>query len=153
MALNSFTPGTQIESDAVNANWDNFSNHGRNVALVWGFKGTVTLNQYAKIYFSLPDDATWERADVICDTAPTGADLIVDIERSTDEGATWITIFTTQANRPTVSAGSRTGNTTTIEEDGATANTHFFRAKIEQIGSTVPGADVTVSLKGKYNLD
>lgn len=153
MALNSYAPNTVIKSAEENANWTNFSGHGRWAVLAWGFSGTLIIDVPSKFYFMLPDDATWERADIIVDTAPTGANLIVDIERSTDNGGTWVTIFTTQGNRPTITAGSRTGNTTTIDVPGATGNNHLFRAVVEQVGSTVGGADLTVLLKGKYDLD
>lgn len=152
MSLFSFTPNTKIESAKVTANFTNFQNHALHITLAWTFLGAVTAGQTNRTYYSLPDNATWSRADVICNTAPTGQSLIADIERSTDGGATWITIFTTAGNRPTVTAGNTTGNTTSIDVDNATANTHYFRAVIDQTGSTLAGADITVELKGDYDL-
>lgn len=73
-------------------------------------------------------------------TAPTGASLIVDI----NIGGT--TIFSTQANRPTIAVSTNTSgkvtnmNTTTIA-DGA-----YFTVDIDQIGSTVAGSDLTVQI-------
>lgn len=101
----------------------------------------------------MPDGGTIESVYLTADTAPTGQALIADIERSTDGASTWVTIFTNSANRPQIAAGARTGNTTTIDVDTVTANTHLYRAVIDQVGSTIAGADVSVRLFGKYNLD
>lgn len=152
MVLNTFTPNTKIESAKVNSNTQNFSDHGRNVNLQWLFLGTLTT-QTSKDYKILPQNVTWTRIDLIVDTAPTGAAIIVDIERSTDGGSTWVTIFTGGTNRPQVAISARTGNSTTIDVSGATGNNHLFRAKISQVGSTVAGADLSVILKGTYDLD
>lgn len=152
MALNSFTPNTKIESAKVNANFTNLSSHGRHFTMKWTFAGTL-LVQTSKDYLSLPDDATLERCDLIADGAPSGQAVIVDIERSTDGGATWTTIFTGGTNRPQVASGARTGNTTTIDVPSATANTHYYRAKVAQAGSTTTGNDLSVMLRGKYDLD
>lgn len=152
MGLNSFTPNTKIESAKTNANNTNFSDHARWVTLQWIFSGTLTT-QTSKDYKDLPDDITFERCDLIVDTVPTGATIIVDIERSVDGGATWVTIFTGGTNRPLIAASARTGNTTTIDVPAGTANSHRWRAKISQVGSTIAGADLIVTLKGKYDLD
>lgn len=152
MGLNSFTPGTRIESAKVNSNFTNLSGHGRNFTMKWSFLGTLTT-ETSKDYISLNDAATISRVDLICDTAPTGQAVIVDIERSTDGGGTWTTIFTNQANRPQAAASSRTGNTTTIDVPAVVANTYYYRAVIEQIGSGTAGADLSVMVRGTYNLD
>lgn len=152
MALNGFTPNTKIESAKVTANFTNLSDHARWVTLQWIFGGTLTT-QTSKDYKDLPDDVTLERCDLIVDTVPTGAAIIVDIERSTDGGASWTTIFTGGTNRPQIAISARTGNTTTIDVPACTGNNHRYRAKISQIGSTIAGADLIVTLKGKYDLD
>lgn len=152
MPLSSFTPNTVIKSAEVTANFTNLSDHGRHVVFEWLFGGSLTT-QTSKDYKDLPDNVTWERCDLIADTAPTGAAIIVDIERSTDSGANWTTIFTGGTNRPQIAASAKTGSTTTVDVSGGTKNSHRYRAKISQVGSTVAGADLTVTLKGKYNLD
>lgn len=73
-------------------------------------------------------------------TAPTGASIIVDI----NVGGS--TIFSTQGNRPTIAASGNTSgkvtnmNTTTIADGG------YFTVDIDQVGSTVAGADLTVQI-------
>lgn len=152
MPLNSFTPNTKIESAKVNANTNNFSDHSRHVNLQWLFLGTL-ITQTSKDVKILPDDVTWNRIDLIAGTAPTGATIIVDIERSTDGGGTWVTIFTGGTNRPVIAISAKTGNSTTIDVPSAVGNNHLFRAKISQVGSTIAGADLSIILKGDYDLD
>jgi hypothetical protein len=72
-------------------------------------------------------------------TAPTGASIIVDVNIN------GTTIFSTQANRPTITASNFTSgkvtsmNTTTIS-DGA-----YFTVDIDAVG-VVAGADLTVQI-------
>lgn len=152
MPLNGFTPNTVIESAKVNDNFDNLSDHTRHVVFEWLFAGALTTAT-SKDYKDLPDNVTWERCDLISDVAPTGAAIIVDIERSVDGGATWVTIFTGGTNRPQIADAAKTGNTTTIDIPSGTGNSHRYRAVISQVGSSVPGSDLTITLKGKYDLD
>lgn len=152
MSLNSFAPNSKIESAKVNANFTNLEGHALFVNLKWFFPGGLTT-QTSKDYFSVPGDVNWDRVDLVVETVPTGAAIIVDIERSTDDGATWVTIFTNTSNRPQVAISARAGNTTTIDVPGGTGNDHMWRAKISQVGSTIAGANLGVTLKGKYLLD
>lgn len=76
---------------------------------------------------------------VSANTAPTGADLVVDVHK---DGTT---IFTTQANRPKIAAGANTGLS------GAPAVTawepgKYLTVDVDVVGSTVAGADLTVSV-------
>jgi hypothetical protein len=73
-------------------------------------------------------------------TAPTGASVLVDVNIN------GTTIYTTQANRPTVlAAGTNSGKSTGFSlstiPDGAA-----LTVDIDQIGSTVAGADLTVQV-------
>lgn len=152
MPINLFTPNTVIQSSKVNENTNNFNNHSRNVTAKFSFGGTLATQTGTDI-ISFPDNVTIDRVDLAVATAPTGAAVIVDIERSTDNGANWVTIFTNQANRPQIAAGAKVGNTTTIDIPAATANSHLYRAVIEQVGSTIAGADLSVMVRGNYDLD
>ena len=74
-------------------------------------------------------------------TAPTGASIIVDVNLS------GTTIFTTQANRPTIAAAAKTSgkvtsmNVTTVPDGG------YLTVDIDQIGSTLAGADLVVQVE------
>jgi TolB-like protein len=72
-------------------------------------------------------------------TAPTGASLIVDVNKN------GTTVFTTQANRPTIAVS------TFFDESGAPnvttwADGEYLSFDVDQIGSTVAGADLTVGV-------
>jgi hypothetical protein len=72
--------------------------------------------------------------------APTGAAVIVDVNLS------GVTVFTTQAGRPTIAAGAKTSgkvtamNTTTVPDGG------YITVDIDQVGSSVAGSDLTVQI-------
>jgi hypothetical protein len=78
-------------------------------------------------------------------TAPTGADILVDINK----GGT--TIFTSQVLRPKIVAGSQTSSQTT--PDVATlADGDILSLDIDQVGSTIAGADLTVVVRLKQRV-
>jgi hypothetical protein len=86
-----------------------------------------------------PCTLTIVKVKICVKTAPTGAALIVDVNK----GGT--TIFTTQENRPQIAAGATSGDsgtpdvTSLVEGDKLTVD-------IDAIGSSVAGADLTVEV-------
>ena len=74
-------------------------------------------------------------------TAPTGADLIVDI--NINGTSIWAT---TQANRLTIAAGATTGTQTSFDTTALTEG-DIITIDVDQIGSTVAGSDLTITLK------
>lgn len=70
-------------------------------------------------------------------TAPTGAAIILDININ------GTTIFTTQANRPTIAAASNTVKTANPDVTSI-ADGSYITVDIDQVGSTVAGSDLTV---------
>ena len=79
------------------------------------------------------------KVHIAVNTAPTGAAILIDI----NENGT--TIFTTQGNRPTISISAFTGETTTID-DTSWVDGNYLQADIDQIGSTIAGADLTITI-------
>jgi|GEM_PF-6564949 len=73
------------------------------------------------------------------DTAPTGAALIVDVNKN------GTTLFTTQDNRPTV-AISGNASTAVVPDVPAVAAGDRITIDVDQIGSVVAGSDVYVSV-------
>ncbi|MDX1408171.1 MAG: right-handed parallel beta-helix repeat-containing protein, partial [Saprospiraceae bacterium] len=72
-------------------------------------------------------------------TSPTGDDLIVDVNKN------GTTMFTTQANRPTVPDGDADGVGASATPDvTAIAAGDYLSVDIDQIGSTTPGSNLTV---------
>jgi hypothetical protein len=74
-------------------------------------------------------------------TSPTGSSLIVDVNVN---GAT---IFTTQANRPTIAAASSTSGKITNMNVTTVASGAYLTIDVDQVGSTIPGTDLTVQVE------
>lgn len=72
--------------------------------------------------------------------APTGASLIVDVHKN------GTTIYTTQANRPTIPVTSFDGPETVPNVTQWLA-TEYLTFDIDQVGSTIAGAHLTIMLR------
>ena len=70
-------------------------------------------------------------------TAPTGADIIVDVNK---DGST---IFSTQGNRPTITAAGSSGTSETPDTTSVADNS-YLDFDIDQVGSTIPGSDLLI---------
>ena len=84
---------------------------------------------------------TFVEWDAVVVTAPTDASLIFDININ------GTTIWSTQADRPTIVAAANSGsgtdfNTTTLTEGDV------LTIDVDQVGSTIPGGQATVTLHG-----
>jgi hypothetical protein len=71
------------------------------------------------------------------DTAPTGASLIIDVHKN------GTTMYTTQGNRPTITA-TNTSATATLPDITAIALGDKITLEIDQVGSTVAGANLSL---------
>lgn len=90
----------------------------------------------------LPIDGTYTivGTQLMVGTAPTGAGIIIDVKKN---GAT---IYTTQANRPTIAANQTAGGPGATPDVTSLAAGDYLTVDIVQIGSTIAGADLTVSV-------
>lgn len=90
----------------------------------------------------LPIDGTYTIVGtrLMVGTAPTGANLIVDVNKN------GTTIYTTQGNRPTVVAGANAGGPGATPDVTTLAAGDYLTVDIDQVGSTVAGSDLTVSV-------
>lgn len=100
--------------------------------------GGVAAVQAFSMRLYAPVDCTILSVRASVGTAPTGAGLIVDINKN------GTTIFTTQSNRPTIAPGTNTDNsvpdvTTLLAGD-------YLTIDIDQVGSTVAGSDLSVQV-------
>lgn len=96
----------------------------------------------AKITFRIPVGVTLSAVRASVNTAPTGADLVVDI----NEGGS--TILSTKLS---IDAGEKTSTTATtppVISDSSLADDAEITIDIDQIGSTVAGAGLKVTLIG-----
>ena len=113
------------------------------MALTFSVPDALTTGQ-KKQRLLAPCAITLTKVRLVVDTAPTGANLIVDVHTGTNAGTT---IFTTQGNRPTIAAGSKTG-VSVAPDVTAIAEGDEFSVFIDQIGSTIAGADLTIEVVG-----
>lgn len=74
-------------------------------------------------------------------TAPTGGDLILDIDK---DGTT---VFTTQANRPTIPAGATESPVSARPDVTTFAAGDVISLGVDQIGVTVAGSDADVTVQ------
>jgi hypothetical protein len=72
-------------------------------------------------------------------TAPTGAALVVDVNKNGS------TIFSTQTNRPSIAASGFTATAAAIN-DTVLNNGDYLTVDVDQVGSTVHGSDLTVAV-------
>lgn len=86
--------------------------------------------------FYLPFAVTFVEVFVRVITAPTGADLQLDINKN---GTTLWGV--TQANRPIITAAGTTDSVTTFDTTTG-ADGDYLTVDVDQIGSTVAGADL-----------
>jgi hypothetical protein len=74
-------------------------------------------------------------------TAPTGSSVIVDVLKNGS------TIFTTTANRPTITAGNfQDASSIPNSSESAIISGDYLTISILQIGSTIAGSDLTVQI-------
>lgn len=108
------------------------------------FSNTGTLVVETGIHRLYNDSArAWTIAGIRASVgiAPTGASVIVDININ------GTTIFTTQANRPTIAAGTFTSGKLTNMDIGSVAVGDYLTIDVDQIGSAVAGAQLTVQVE------
>lgn len=87
--------------------------------------------------------ATWTIISVRASVgiAPTGASIIIDVNKNGS------TIFTTQANRPTIAIAGNTSGKITNMNVTTIADGEYLTVDVDQVGSTVNGADLSLQLE------
>ncbi len=90
----------------------------------------------------LPIDGTYTIVGtrLMVGTAPTGASIIVDVNKN------GTTIYTTQGNRPTIAASANAGGPGATPDVTSLVAGDYLTVDIDQVGSTVAGSDLTVSV-------
>lgn len=95
-----------------------------------------------KLRYRFPFAATIVGVSLAVNTAPTGSDIIVDVNKN------GTTIFTTQANRPRILAGAfGTASEVTNMNITSIAAGDYITIDIDQVGSTITGADLSVFVR------
>jgi len=101
--------------------------------------GTLVVGTDKAPTIVAPCALTIVKVKVAVKTAPTGAALIVDVNKN------GTTIFTTQGGRPSIAIGDTTDDSDTPDVT-ALAETDKLTVDIDQVGSTIAGADLTVEV-------
>lgn len=105
----------------------------------WASWGTiVTGTGKARIYCDKAYTIKSVRSSV--NTAPTGAAILVDINKN------GTTVFTTQGNRPSIAISGNTSGLVTNMDVTSLAAGDYIQVDIDQVGSTIAGADLTVQV-------
>lgn len=82
----------------------------------------------------IPGSLTISKVKIYSDVAPTGASLIVDVNKN------GVSIFTNQGNRPAIASGGHSDESGTPDVTGLSAGDRLS-VDIDQVGSTVAGGD------------
>jgi hypothetical protein len=101
--------------------------------------GTLTTGADKAPTICAPCTLTIVKVKICVKTAPTGAALIVDVNK---DGTT---IFTTQGGRPSIAAGDTQDDSDTPDVT-ALAEGDKLTIDVDQVGSTIAGADLTVEV-------
>lgn len=101
----------------------------------------TTLVGTMRIYNDTANSWTILSVRASAGTAPTGASIIIDINKN------GTTIFTTQGNRPTIAAAANTSGKVTNMDVTTVAAGDYLTVDIDQVGSTVAGSDLVVQVE------
>jgi len=94
--------------------------------------------------FMFPYAVTILGISAVCRVAPTGADIVFDVNKN------GTTIFTTQANRPRIVASAfKTASEVTNMDITAYAALDVLTPDVDQVGSGVSGSDTTLTIRYK----
>jgi hypothetical protein len=107
--------------------------------LTFGVEGTLTTGTNKTFEIVAPCTLTITKVKIHVKTAPTGLSIKVDVNKN------GTTIFTDQNKRPEI-AVSTTDDDSDTPDVTALAETDRLSVDIDQVGSTVAGADLTVEV-------
>lgn len=105
----------------------------------WSAQGSLSVRTGAA-RFRFPIAGKILSVGITVGTAPTGAAILVDVNKN------GTTIFTTQANRPSI-AGAGFASSDAVPDVTSAAVGDYMTVDIDQVGSTIAGADLTVTVR------
>jgi hypothetical protein len=141
--LTTFTPSTKIKSTEVSANFSAIQSllNAVRPAIFVPLAGSLAISTNFSSELTIPYDLTFNSVTLRIKTAPTGAAVIVDIKKN------GTTIFST---RPQIADGATTGGTGAVFSSASAAAGDVLTFDVAQVGSTIPGQDLTIALTFKY---
>lgn len=141
ITFTSFSPSTKIASAQVNANFTAIKtlldSLRPQIQLYVADALYVVANVSAEVKIRTASTLYFSTVDLRVKTAPTGADVIVDINLNGN------TIFST---RPKIVAGQTTGGTAAVFSTTQLVDGDVITIDVDQVGSTEPGRDLTIAL-------
>lgn len=105
----------------------------------FSFAGTALVAPGKSRWYP-PVDATIANVIASADTAPTDADLIIDVLKN------GTSIFTTTANRPTIADGTNVVFSLPPDVTDLVAGSDYLTVDVVQVGATEPGSDLDVQI-------
>lgn len=139
---NEGTAGYVLETDgAGNTDWVPAGGGGAvNIYRGASVAGPLIVQTNAGLPIFFPENATIQKISAYVRTAPTGADIIIDVNLN------GTTIFTTQANRPTIPDGTNVDASAIPDVTSITAG-DVLEIDVDQIGSGTAGEDLVVVIQ------
>jgi hypothetical protein len=110
------------------------------VIVAFSRNGTLSTTR-GTVPFVLASDRTITAVRMGCGTAPVGASVVGDILKN------GTTIYTTASNRPTIPDGATDSGPVALPDVTALAAGDHLAIVIAQVGSTVQGADLGLSIE------
>jgi len=95
-------------------------------------------------YFETPETARIDEVRIHLGTTPSGSNFIVDVN---DDG---VTVFTTQANRPTITPGGFSVTSGTADGGTSVAKNSVLTVDVDQVGSSIAGSDLAIFVRGRF---
>jgi len=139
--------------------WDDGTGSGSGVGSVlvrvghWVADGPVAVANEVGGVFRVPYDILiTEISCYLKATGATGATL-VDFEYSPDGGVTWITLFTTQGNRPSIAAGATDRRATATPDITELHSGDLIRMNIEEIARGAVGVSMPRCLSAQIDAE
>lgn len=139
ISLNRYTPSTTIlsaDQNDDNIAVENAINGLRPTLYVFNPGGQSVATNISGT-FEIQQSLTIDSVDLRIKTAPTGAALIVDINKN------GTTIFST---RPQIAAAATSGGGSAVLSVTTLAAGDLITVDIDQVGSSVAGSDLTIAL-------
>lgn len=135
---------TRLDSGNVEQYWSGawrLSGGGGSASPVWTMTGNlVTATGGTRYYNDTGQPIIIKGVRASVGSAPTGSSVIVDVNLN------GTTIFTTQANRPTIAASGTTSGKINTMNVTSWPDGNYLTVDVDQVGSTFAGADLTVQI-------
>lgn len=107
----------------------------------FAISGGLTAPTIGTLRFRFPYDATLEGVSAAVNTAPTGASIILDVNRN---GTSIFPIST----KPTIAiAAFSTGGSEYVPDTTGMLSGDYLQVDIDSTGSIIPGSDLTVFIR------